>query len=373
MNLTIESFDHWEDSKFEAFIEFKKELQGNLETYFPETLEDYKKILHPHSPFAQDYRWVGFMVKDDQRLVGKAILGWRKNTTIGNLGYIDWINDEQVAALLTKEVENAAKNLGMTEIKTPIDLNFFVKYRIKCKGGGAAYFGEPIYPDYYHDLFEKTGFTVIGTWDTYRISRFKTFTNLLQKRKKMEKRKHAHIDKVTIRRIKVSDWDNELRIVYDLFVRSFKEMKEFQPITFDQFKLIYDDFKYIVHPLLSYIAELKGTPVGFSINYPDPLAILSSVKHKKKLSMLDKAILFARLRTNFKTLLIPYMGKVPGPNGEDIKGIFLKFSKLITYGVAAASHTLVCYQSEDSPSRRPMDPGLQELYAKYVLYGKKLS
>ena len=371
MSLELSQFSEWNDSIFESFIELKKSLQGHLETYFPETLKDYKNLLHPDSPFAVDYEWTGFLVHENGKLVGKAILAWRKNTTIGNLGFIDWINDEKVAKLLLSKAEAVAKEKGFQEIKTPIDLNFFVKYRMKCKGGGPAYFGEPIYPDYYHDLLEQCGYGVIGTWDTYLIKRFATFTNLLQKRKKMEKRKHAYIGKVTIRRIKVSDWENEVKIVYELFVKSFSAMKEYEPISYDQFKLIYDDFKYIIHPMLSYIAELDGVPVGFSINYPDPLAILSKVKDKK-LTALDKAVLFMKLRTNFKTLLIPYMGKVPGPNGEDIKGIFLKFSKLVTYGVALANKTLVCYQSEDSPSRRPLDPKLQELYAKYVLYGKKL-
>lgn len=371
MNLVISQFSEWDDAIFDSFISLKKELQSHLKTYFPETLEDYKKLLHPDSPFAQDYEWRGFLLHEGTTLVGKAILAWRKNSKTGNLGFIDWINNEEVANTLIKSVEEFARKNNLDDIKTPIDLNFFVKYRLKSKGGGAPYFGEPIYPDYYEDLFVACGYSIVGKWDTYHIQRFATFVDMFKKRKKMEKRKHAFIGKVNLRVIKLWDWDNELKIVYDLFVRSFSEMKEFEPITFEQFKLIYDDFKYIVHPLMSYVAELDGVPVGFSINYPDPLEILSKVKNQK-LGPLKKAILLAKLKMNFKTLLIPYMGKVPGPNGEDIKGIFLKFAKLITVGVATADKTLVCYQSEDSPSRRPLDPNLSKLYASYVLYGKKL-
>ena len=371
MSLIVSQFSDWDNKIFDSFITIKKELQGHLETFFPETLEDYKKLLHPDSPFAQDYEWRGFMIHQGEKLVGKAILAWRKNSSVGNLGFIDWINDEDVAKTLMHAVEEFAKKHNLSEIKTPIDLNFFVKYRLKQKGGGEAYYGEPIYPDYYEELFVKTGYSIVGKWDTYHIQRFATFVDMFKKRKKMEKRKHAYIGKVEIRLIKLWDWDNELKIVYDLFVRSFGEMNEFEPISFEQFKLIYDDFKYIVHPLMSYIAELDGTPVGFSINYPDPLEILNKVKHQK-LGMVKKALLLVKLRLNFKTLLIPYMGKVPGPNGEDIKGIFLKFAKLVTVGVATANKTLVCYQSEDSPSRRPLDPKLSKHYASYVLYGKKL-
>jgi hypothetical protein len=46
---------------------------------------------------------------------------------------------------------------------------------------------------------------------------------------------------------------------------------------------------------------------------------------------------------------------------------------LVTFpGVVVANKALVCYQSPDSPSKRPIDPDLVEEYAKYVLYGKKL-
>lgn len=371
MSLTLSQFTTWDDTNLELFIDFKKSMQSKLATYFPETLEDYKKLLHPQSAFAQDYHWCGFMVFENKKLVGKAILSWRNGSRIGNLGFIDWENNPSIAKLLTEKIEAYARTMNLNEIKTPVDLNFFIKYRIKCKGGGEAYYGEPIYPDYYHDLFLSAGYQIVGTWDTYVVERFSTFFNFIKKRKKLKERNHRHHDQVTVRLIKVSDWDNELKIVYKLFMESFSMMPEYEPISFEQFKLVYDDFKYLIHPLLSYIVELKGVPVGFSINYPDPLAILSSVKHKK-LSKFDKVILLIRLRLNFKTLLMPYMGKTKGPNGEDVKGIFIKVSKMLSCGVMAAQKGLICYQSPDSPSKRPIDPELVKEYAKYVLYGKKL-
>lgn len=371
MSLIVSQFSEWDDKVFSSFISLKKELQGHLETYFPETLEDYRKLLHSDSPFAEDYEWRGFLIHDNEKLVAKAILAWRKKSQVGNLGFIDWINNEEVANTLMRSAEEFAKNHGLNEIKTPIDLNFFVKYRLKSKGGGAPYYGEPIYPDYYEDLFIKAGYSVVGKWDTYLIPRIANIVNAFKKRKKIGKVKQTYTGKLKLRTIKIWDWDNELKIVYDLFVRSFGEMQEFEPISFEQFKLIYDDFKYIVHPLMSYIAELDGTPVGFSINYPDPLEILNKVKNKK-LGMIEKVILLAKLKMNFKTLLIPYLGKVPGPNGEDVKGMFFRFTKLLAVPVAITNKTLVCYQSEDSPSRRLNDHKNSQHYASYVLYGKKL-
>ena len=157
MSLTLSQFSTWDDLKFELFIEFKKAMQGNLATYFPETLEEYKKLLHPQSVFAEDYHWSGFLIHENKKVVGKAILSWKNGSKVGSLGFIDWENNLAVAKLLTDKIEAYARTMNLKEIKTPVDLNFFIKYRIKCKGGGAPYYGEPIYPDYYHDLFKATG------------------------------------------------------------------------------------------------------------------------------------------------------------------------------------------------------------------------
>ena len=371
MNWRLVEFDSWDDKIFEQIIKLKCDLQGHLLTYFPENLDDYKKFFHPSSLFANDIKWKGYLVLSDETPVAKAILVNQKGTEVGNLGFIDWVDREEIAKFLVAAVEESARSWGLSEIKTPVDLNFFVKYRIRCPGGGAPYYGEPIYPDYYHRLFEVTGYKIVGSWDTYEIKRLGTFLSLANKRKMLKTRKHPHGEMVKVRFLNLSDWDNELKIVYELFLKSFSGMSEFQPINFEQFKLLYDDFKYIAHPLLSYIVELNGTPVGFSINYPDPLEALASVKGKQ-LSKVEKLLLLLKLRLNFKTLLMPYMGKVAGPNGEDVKGVFLKVSKLLTRGVLISGKSLICYQSPDSPSRRPMDPDLLKQYAKYVLYGKKL-
>src|SRR5690606_19746148 len=122
------------------FLSFKESIQKDLPTFFPETLDDYKKYLHPESLFAQDYSWVAFLVFKDEAVVAKAVLAWRHGLGHGNLGFLDWINDKDVASALIKRVEDRAREKGLSQIKTPVDLNFFVKYRIKLPGGGEPFF-----------------------------------------------------------------------------------------------------------------------------------------------------------------------------------------------------------------------------------------
>jgi hypothetical protein len=263
-------------------------------------------------------------------------------------------------------------------IKTPVDLNFYVKYRIKLPGGGEPFWGEPVYPDYYHDLFTRTGFYELGRWDTYKLNKFEGILDYFKKRKKLARKPEGSHHKTkkkelrtTIRCVRLNDWENELKIIHTLFNQAYQNMPEWESIDFDQFKLIYDDFKYIMNPYYSYIVELRGKPVGFSINFVDPLSLLQKVKGKK-LSTLEKGLLLLKLRANIGTYLIAHIGKIPGPNGEEIKGVQIQVSKRIQFLCAIMPKVLVTFQMKNSPSRRSFEERTQVPYSQYVIYGMDL-
>ncbi len=376
--MKLVTVERWDKAFFELFVEFRNRVHSQLPSSLPETLEDYERYFGPENPFAADYSWVGFMVLDGASVRAKAILAWRRDGAIGNLGFLDWENNLEAANVLVDAVLQAGRSTGLTSLKTPVDLNFYVKYRIKCPGGGKPFWGEPIYPDYYHDLFARTGFKEIGRWDTYKIQRLKGIWDYLVKRKKLAKKTDGSHSKTkdkrlrtTVRCVRPEDWDGELRIIHRLFTEAYKSMPEWEPISFPQFKVIYDDFKYIINSYYAYIVELRGEPVGFSINFADPLPILLRVKGRK-LSKLRKALLLLQLRTNLSTLLIAHVGKVLGPQGEEIKGVQIQVSKRIQVITALMRTVLVTFQIKNSPSRRSFEERSQESYSEYVLYGRDL-
>lgn len=376
--MKVESISQWDDKFFERFIEFRNRIQAPIYNSFPEELSDYKKFFAPDSPFASDYLWEAFTVLDGDKVSAKAILCWKKDALTANLGFIDWENDLPSAEKLIDAVLASAKKHNIKHLKTPVDLNFYVKYRIKLPGGGDPFWGEPVYPDYYHDLFKKTGFHEIGWWDTYRLHKIQGIIDYFLKRKKLAKKPSGSHSKTkdknlrtTIRCVNIKDWENELRIIYKLFNQAYQNMPEWESVTFEQFKLVYDDFKYIMNPYYSYIIELRGQPVGFSINFVDPLPVLAKVKGKK-LSTLQKAILLVKLRANIGTYMIAHIGKIPGPNGEEIKGVQIQASKRIQILGAIMPKVLVTFQMKDSPSRRSFEEKSQDAYSQYVLYGRDL-
>jgi hypothetical protein len=71
-------------------------------------------------------------------------------------------------------------------------------------------------------------------------------------------------------------------------------------------------------------------------------------------------------------MLIAYVGKISGPNGEEIQGVQYLTSKKVWKWAMLMKKVLVCYQSLDSPSRRAWENNKLTSYAEYVLYGKDL-
>lgn len=371
--------DNWDESFFISFAEFKNAIHKDIITSFPETASDYAKYFTPDSVFASDFGWRAFSVVKDEKVAAQAVLCWRHDSSSrANLGFLDWINDEAAAKELISAVKTFAREQEIKQIKSPVDLNFFIKYRIRSPGGAEPFYGEPVYPDYYHDLFRSAGLKMVGEWDTYRVDRINGTIDFFKKRKKLA---HKNVGghsmakdpklKTTIRCIRMKEWDKELRIIYDLFSGAYTTMPEYEPISFEQFKVVYDDFKYIIHPWLSYIVELQGKPVAFSINFVDPLPVLAPLKGKK-LNALQKALVFAKLRLNNGTYMIAHVGKIPGPNGEEIKGVQLQVSKRIAFAIPWMRKVIVTFQNVDSPSRRTWNPEVQRPYAHYVLYGLDL-
>lgn len=357
---------------------FRNAIHEKLPSSLPESIEDYRKYFGPENLFSHDYNWQAFLLVNQEKIIGKAILCWKKMSQTGNLGFIDWENDLEGSAFLIDAIESFAKENGISKIKTPVDLNFFIKYRIKLPNGGDPFWGEPIYPDYYHELFKHTGYEVIGVWDTYRVNKFQAVIDSFYKRKKLAARKDVthyksndKSQRTELRFVKMSEWNSELKIIHSLFVEAYKNMPEWEALSFEQFKVIFDDFKYIVNPYYAYIFELQGKPVAFNINFVDPLPVLLKVKNKK-LSTFDKALLFAKQRLNISTFLIAHVGKIPGPNGEEVKGVQIQASKYLQFFGAVMKKVLVTFQMKDSPSMRPFEGMARDLYSQYVLYGKDL-
>jgi hypothetical protein len=330
--LRSEVFHNWDESLFGDFRNFRNAHQPG----YPESIDEYKKFFGPETKFT-DFIWSMIRIRRGGKLLAQAILVVQENTSQANLGFLDWDHDHEAAKQLVEAAIIEAKVLRATSLKAPIDFHFFNKYRARLPGGGRPFYGEPVVPDYYHELYSSSGLTVVGKWDTFEAKVWESVKDFYRKGKEL-KAKKARARKVTIRKVRPDRWDEELQIIHALFSQAYSVMPEYSALTFDQFKSIYDDFRYIINPWYSFIAEVEGRPVGFSINYVDPLPLLENFRNRSPSTM-------EKLKFVSRRLMVP--------------SLLMK-------------RVLITYQNENSNSRRSWDRSTLKQHAQYVIYGKDL-
>jgi len=79
-------------------------------------------------------------------------------------------------------------------------------------------------------------------------------------------RRVAH---VTIRKMRLEDWDKEIVTAYDLFSTTLHNLSERATMTEAEFCRLANQMRSFVDPALALFAEAEGKPVGFCVAVPD--------------------------------------------------------------------------------------------------------
>jgi GNAT superfamily N-acetyltransferase len=79
---------------------------------------------------------------------------------------------------------------------------------------------------------------------------------------------------ITIRPVRLEDWDAETRTVFELYNASFDGVWGFVPIGWEEFRQRAELFRRFLVPELLLIAESAGRSVGFALTLPDINAAL---------------------------------------------------------------------------------------------------
>lgn len=370
--MKISRTNSWRDDFFTDWIKLSNELY-DPKKHLREEFKGLKAVLGESKNFPED-KWIALSAYSDSGIRARALVAVNsRNPKIAKVGYLEFFEDFEMFQKFWSEIENASKELGAEEIKGPIDLNFFINYRWKIWGNSPPFYREPQQKPYYIDYVSRVGMKPIKTWESFRLKYFQSWRNYGQIRKASGVKRPKL--KLTVRDIDLNNFESELEMFYHLLTKSFEQMSEFEPIPLETFKSFYMDFKLLINPRFVSFAMYEGKEVGFCINYFDPLKILMQRQRLSKYinSKLVDAWTLLRLKLNYSRLLIVYIGKVPGPNGEDFKGVQGAFAKKQTpWILSTMPHLLSCYNAEDSPSRKGFHPKQYRVIAEYAVFGKKL-
>ncbi len=267
--------------ELKEFIHFANDLYKGDEYYAPSLISDDYNTFDPKKNGAFDFCQAQmFLAYKDGKVAGRvmAIINNRANETWKvkqvRYGWIDFINDEEVAKALLDAVAAWGKERGMTDIAGPLGFTDFDPEGMLVEGFErvATMIGIYNYP-YYPQILEKLGYTKETDWMEYRITipdelpeRYYKYADIVIAKNKL------NVRKVTRRMI---NKENYGRKFFKLINETYYKLYGFSLLSDKQI----DDYTKLYLGLLdtrmvSFIENENGELVAAGVTMPDLTAAL---------------------------------------------------------------------------------------------------
>jgi hypothetical protein len=183
---------------------------------------------------------------------------------LGVIGHFSAAADGGIPLLITACQQ--LKRNGCTYAVGPMDGNTWRRYRLVTGAGSEPpFFMEPSNPPEWPGLFESSGFSPVARYRSLlnkdlalQDARFEAIE---QRMKKSE---------ITVRNLKLEEWENELATIHQISLQSFAKAFLFTPIPLSSFIASCEQLKPWIKPELVLIAERQQKPAGFLFTLPDP-------------------------------------------------------------------------------------------------------
>lgn len=267
--------------ELKEFIHFANNLYKGDEYYAPSLISDDYNTFDPKKNGAFDFCQAQmFLAYKEGTVAGRvmAIINNRANETWKvkqvRYGWIDFINDEEVAKALLDAVAAWGKERGMTDIAGPLGFTDFDPEGMLVEGFErvATMIGIYNYP-YYPQILEKLGYTKETDWMEYRITipdelpeRYYKYADIVIAKNKL------NVRKVTRRMI---NKENYGRKFFKLINETYYKLYGFSLLSdkqIDAYTKLY--LGLLDTRMVSFIENENGELVAAGVTMPDLTAAL---------------------------------------------------------------------------------------------------
>lgn len=267
--------------ELKEFIHFANDLYKGDEYYAPSLISEDYNTFDPKKNGAFDFCQAQmFLAYKEGKVAGRvmAIINNRANETWKvkqvRYGWIDFINDEEVAKALLDAVAAWGKERGMTDIAGPLGFTDFDPEGMLVEGFErvATIIGIYNYP-YYPQILEKLGYTKETDWMEYRITipdelpeRYYKYADIVIAKNKL------NVRKVTRRMV---NKENYGRKFFKLINETYYKLYGFSLLSdkqIDAYTKLY--LGLLDTRMVSFIENEKGELVAAGVTMPDLTAAL---------------------------------------------------------------------------------------------------
>ena len=304
-------------SDLDVFAKFPWQIYKGDPYWVPPLLDDrYSRIDLQKNPFwrtAEREVWIAWRGKQPVGTIA-AIIDRRWNEVmkqaIGGIGFFECVQDQEVANRLFAIAASSLKQKGMQVMRGPYNPSQTDEIGILVEGFDTRpAILEAHSPVYYPNLFENAGFTkyndTVARMALINPAKIDFAHGFPEKMRRVGERTGQRPD-LTLRKVNMKDWDNELRLACRLYNEALSPLPDFIPLTDEEFMIFANSFKAIIDPEMALIAQVGSRPVGFAIALPDINEALLHVNGRLDLPGLAKLWWYSRRikRVSFKILIM---------------------------------------------------------------------
>lgn len=234
---------------------------------------EMKQRLHPKkNPFFGHGEGVLFTAHRNGRLVGRAsatvdrewLRTWNDDT--GHFGFLDTVDDEEVARALLERAESWLRQRGMKRVVGPMSLSVNDELGMLVEG-----FEHPPSLMMAHSrrwqagLVEACGYAKEKDLLCYRFERD---TEIPKRALKAYEEVQA-LPEVRLRSIDMKHLAKELEIIIDIYNEAWAGKWAFVPVTKAEVAKMAEDMSLVLDPDIAFVAEIDGEPIGMCIMVPN--------------------------------------------------------------------------------------------------------
>jgi len=265
-----------------AFVELPFRLARAYPAWQPGLRKLHADLVHPaRNPFWRRHAGSFFLCRRGGRNVGRmAVIDpgqVPERPRAAVLAFPDFVDDDEVSALLLETVFARARERGADTLFGPMNPNIHHDVGVQVSGHerrNAVFMGYQ--PPYYAAHFDRAGFGRLADFDAWELWQ-DTFVAAGRMRKLVERVERNPA--LTVRPVDLSRFDDELRVFFDLYTGSFADHWAFVAPSWEEFQFLAGDLRHVLQPRMTLIAEWEGKPVGFVLGIPDVFQALPRPTH----------------------------------------------------------------------------------------------
>lgn len=261
MNLRVVIFQGEEDY-IKKFVDFPDQLYLKRERMRDKQTEA-ALLRNRHCLSGTAEVWGILVFNREEKPVGRCMASFYDGDDYGFFGFFECIENQEVCHRLVGAVAKLAKQRNRTRLVGPVDVSFWMNYRLKIDHFGNPHTAEPYNKEYYFRLLQAEGFSVT---EEYISDIYSVITVSDKYSERLEKQMSEGYE---LRSPVKREYKSCLKEIYHLLTENCKNFPVYKDITEKQFLTLFSGWKSMLDLKLVKLAYREGRLVGFCAAIPN--------------------------------------------------------------------------------------------------------